>query len=273
MRRADLLRTMSAIVLIVIAAIIPRPARAQEPMRGWVGVAYTTGVGETDREGFLVFKDYPVIESVEPNSPAEKAGLEAGDTIIAMNAQDMKSKPLPFASMIQPGRRIVFRFTRGGTVRETTVTVVPRPRGSEQTLVITMLNPRGSGERVAGSIRRERAATEVGLRAPIPVLSPTTIGFPGTVPIAGAAFTTLNDDLRSLVGLASAQGLFVVNVAAGTPAGESGLRAGDVILRAASMKLDEPGDLMKLLLTEATKGQLQLQIYRKKKEQTLVLRW
>src|SRR6266536_1337322 len=124
----------AVIELIVIASIIPRPGSAQqeavsgrrEAVRGWVGVAYTTSIGETDRTGAMVFKDYPVIESIEPNSPAERAGLEAGDTIIAMNAQDLKKTPLPMAAMIQPGRRVIFRFKRNDTVREVTVTVAQR---------------------------------------------------------------------------------------------------------------------------------------------------
>jgi hypothetical protein len=62
--------------LIVFAALIPpRPVRAQgEALRGWVGVAYTTGVGTTDRNGAMVFAEYPVIESIEPNSPPRKQG-------------------------------------------------------------------------------------------------------------------------------------------------------------------------------------------------------
>jgi S1-C subfamily serine protease len=98
------------------------------------------------------------------------------------------------------------------------------------------------------------------------------VGFSRSLAIAGAELSALNDDLRSLIGLTNGPGLFVVNVAAGPPAGESGLRAGDVILRAAQMRLGDPGDLIKLL-SEAQKSQIQLQIYRKKKPQTLVLRW
>ena len=125
-RRAALLNGL-ALSMIVFAALIPRPVRAQrEALRGWVGVAYTTGVGTTDRSGAMIFTDYPVIESIEPNSPAEKAGLVAGDTILAMNSQDLRKTPLPVATMIQPGKRIVFRFRRNA-VREVALTVAARP--------------------------------------------------------------------------------------------------------------------------------------------------
>lgn len=262
-----------ALTLIVLAAIVPRPARAQAPMKGWVGVAYTTGVGQTDRDGVVVFNDYPVIESVESNSPAERAGLAAGDTILAMNAQDLKRAPLPMASMIQPDRKVVFRYKRNGVVRETTVTVAPRPEGMEQRYVITLIEPRGPRDRVPGTIRRDRAATEVRAREalPVPLLSPTW----DVLPVFGARLTALKEGLREAVGLAgrsNGNGLFVVTVSAGSPASQSGLREGDVILRAARMQLDDPSDLMRLV-TEATNGQLQLQIYRKKKPQTVVLKW
>ena len=74
--------TRSIALGAVLVSLIPVAAGAQrEALKGWVGVAYTTS-GETDRGGRLVFDDYPVIESVEPSSPAQKAGLAAGDTIL-----------------------------------------------------------------------------------------------------------------------------------------------------------------------------------------------
>src|SRR5207248_3165195 len=136
----------------IIAAIIPRPGTAQEPVsgrreavRGWVGVAYTTSMAQMDRDGAMIFKDYPVIESIEPNSPAEKAGLATGDTIIAMNAQDLKKTPLPMAAMIQPGRKVIFRFKRNDAVREVTVTVAPRPVGNNEKFVMTVFGSEPGG--------------------------------------------------------------------------------------------------------------------------------
>lgn len=254
------IRIAFASSLIVVAAMIPRPASAQEPIRGWVGVAYSTGAGEMNRDGMLVFSDYPVIESVEPNSPAEHAGLQAGDRIIAMNSQDLKRSPLPIASMIQPGRKIVFLYKRNDDVRRTTVTVVARSEGiAPPTMRVTVTAPAGPVPRSEG---------------PLLVLPPMVPGGPRSIPVAGAEITALNAGLRALVGL-DAPGIFVVNVAAGSIAGESGLRVGDVILRAASERLSDPGDLIKLL-RQAQNGSVQtlrLQIIRMKKPQTVTLRW
>jgi serine protease Do len=224
----------------------------------------------------MVFKEYPVIESIEPGSPAERAGLEAGDTIIAMNAQDLKKSPLPMAAMIQPGRRVVFRFKRAEAFREVTVTVAPRPAGTYEKYIVTMIEPPGTPgpemERArAVMLRRERIRDEIAARVPVPpMLLIPTMGS-RSLPIAGAEMTALNAGLRSLVGLNS-PGIFIVNVALGTPAKESGLLPGDVILRAESSLVEDPGDLIRVM-RDASGSSIKLRIVRNKKPQLITLRW
>lgn len=271
----------TAFVLVVFASIIPRSLYAQrEPSRGWVGVAYTTGVGTTDRNGAMIFTDYPVIESIEPSSPAERAGLVAGDTILAMNSQDLRKTPLPMAAMIQPGRKIVFRFRRNA-VREVTLTVAPRPTGTRETFAVTIIGPAPSpsqppgGSRSPGLLRTPRGSIEVAARVPVPptaALPPMAFGFgPRTLALAGAELTGLNPDLGALAGVGT-PGIFVVNVALGTPAKESGLRPGDVIIKAGSSPVGDPGELIRVL-RESSGSSLRLEIIRKKKPQVITLRW
>jgi S1-C subfamily serine protease len=277
--RAAVLNALT-LSLIVFAALIPRPVRAQrDALRGWVGVAYTTGVGTTDRNGAMVFADYPVIESIEPNSPAEKAGLVAGDTILAMNAQDLRKSPLPMATMIQPGKRIVFRFRRNA-VREVALTVAQRPRDRAAFTEFTIYGPApmpGEAPRAPatpGLLRRTGAAAEVAARAavpPIAAMPSIVIGGPRILALAGAELTELNPGLSALAGV-DRPGVFVINVAVGTPAKESGLIAGDVIVKAGPLTVEDPGDLIRAF-RESNGSTLRLEIIRKKKAQTVNLRW
>jgi S1-C subfamily serine protease len=89
--------------------------------------------------------------------------------------------------------------------------------------------------------------------------------------LAGAELTGLNSDLAALAGV-DTPGIFVVNVALGTPAKESGLRPGDVILKAGGSVVGDPGELIRVL-RESNGSALRLDIIRKKKPATLTLRW
>jgi len=134
--------------------------------------------------------------------------------------------------------------------------------------------PGEPGRRVPSSEGRDRAITEIGLRSshPVPILpAATAMGFQRSLPVLGAEITALNDGLRALLGL-KGEGIFVVNVGAGTPASESGLREADVILRAERRPVGDPVDLMRVL-SEMNKSSLQLNIIRMKKPQTITLRW
>ena len=107
---------------------------------------------------------------------------------------------------------------------------------------------------------------------PLAALPPMVFGFgPRSLAVAGAELTALNAGLRSLVGLNS-PGIFVVNVAEGTPASESGLQPADVILKADASLVGDPGDLIRVL-RESSGGSIRLHIVRKKKPQTITLRW
>jgi S1-C subfamily serine protease len=96
--------------LLAIAPV----ARAQnqapkEAPKGWLGVLITTGIGQSNEAGTLVFNDYPVIESIDPGSPAERAGLQAGDILLSINKQDFRKNPIPLNSLIVPGTKVVLR--------------------------------------------------------------------------------------------------------------------------------------------------------------------
>ena len=92
-----------------------------------------------------------------------------------------------------------------------------------------------------------------------------------SIGIAGAEMTQLNEGLRDFANL-KGDGIFVINVTLGSPAGESGLRPGDLIVRVNKELVQNPGQLMTLMM-KAEDNALLLQILRKQKEQNLTLRW
>ena len=258
---------VSAVVLLSIAPV----ARAQEAQsKGWVGIVITTGVGQTDRAGSMVFNDYPVIESIEPGSPAERAGLQAGDLIVSINSQDMRSNPVPPRAMLEPGQKVLIRYRRNDAIRTATVLIEPRPAGNPQTYRLSIIGPvpgpgrseAGPGQRV--TIRQStRPMVEIS-----PLAMPT--GTP-SIGIFGALLTQLNADMRDALSV-KGNGVFVINVETGTPAGEAGLKSGDVILRAGGEAIGNPAELIRIMRA-ATENNVRLQLIRKRRPQVVTLRW
>lgn len=259
---------------ISLATLAPSVATAQREMRrGWVGIAYTTGIGQADRNGAMVFADYPVIESIEPGSPAERAGLQAGDLIISLDAQDLRRNPMP-PSMLEPGRRIVFRYRRNDVAKTSTVVVAPRPGGTQERTAFTFIQPvpRPPAASRAPVPAQRTPGQRVRVTVPsLPLGAPGLFAFAPNMGIAGAIVTELNDDLRELLELTT-EGVFVVNVVAGTPASESGLRSGDVIVIANRGAVRNPGELIGIMRA-AGENSVRLEIIRKKKQQVITLDW
>jgi S1-C subfamily serine protease len=106
---------------------------------------------------------------------------------------------------------------------------------------------------------------------PIGAMPQIVFGGPRTLALGGAELTELNPGLAALAGVDS-PGIFVVNVALGTPAKESGLRPGDVIIKAGSSPVGDPGELIRVL-RESSGSSLRLDIILNKKQQAVTLRW
>jgi len=268
------LARQSAIGVIALLALAPVSGRAQEGQsKGWVGIVITTGFGQADQKGSMVFADYPVIESIEPGSPAEKAGLQSGDIVISINGQDMRRNPIPPRSMLEPGQKAVFKYRRNDVEMSSTVDVKSRPAGNPETLALSIIGPvpgpGARGEAAAGPNRRVMLRRQI---SPMIEMSPLAIpsGAP-SIAIAGALLTQLNNDMREALSV-KGNGLLVINVESGTPAGNAGLRGGDVILKADKMLVANPGELIRIIRASADNA-LRLDVIRKRKAQTITLRW
>ena len=111
-------------------------------------------------------------------------------------------------------------------------------------------------------------------RSAPPMVEISPFATPSAMPsigIAGALLTQLNDDLRAALSV-KGSGVFVINVETGTPAGEAGLKSGDVILKADRESIDNPGELLRIMRA-ATENAVRLELVRKKKSQVIMLRW
>jgi serine protease Do len=264
-----------AVSTLIAAAPVSARAQDQAPPKGWLGVLITTGIGQPNESGALVFSDYPVIESIDPGSPAEKAGLMAGDILISINKQDFKRNPIPMNSLLVPGQKVIFRYRRNDVAKTSTLTVAERPAGTSARVQVSIIGPVPAPDAVQRARAEVLMKTRVNERAPLApsmAIAPLVFGT-GTpsIAIAGAELTQLNEGFRNALKV-KGDGLLVINVALGSPAEEAGLASGDVIQRAEKQLLKNPGELYRLIEL-AQNNSILLQIVRNQKPRNVTLRW
>lgn len=111
----------------------PEPARreaaARAAERGWLGISFTPadvtvrqerGRARTETRGPVV------IEDVYPGSPAEKAGVQRGDTVLRVNGKAEVGAELTDRDR-EVGERVTLRLRRAGKERDVTVVAAERP--------------------------------------------------------------------------------------------------------------------------------------------------
>ena len=264
---------------------------------------------------------YPVVLSVAPASPADRAGLQEGDTLIAYNDRDLvKTGEIELDRLLVPGDtvRVSLRRERRpltlpvivGRQRVTSVFRMWEDPSSGRVMVVgeaSSTDPVSVGA-MAGEARPSSGQTQVFVRTrePRPAVAPggvgtggsggrmvvTTPGAPtagpqtftyfgamGPMPIAGAQFLPMDDDLRAALGVreGGAGGLLVVRVIPGSPAAEFGLRSGDVIRTADGRAVVSPVDLQRALAQAASApGEdraVQVELERRGQRKTITLKW
>jgi serine protease Do len=113
----------------VVESALARVARpAPSAPAGYLGVTLSSvPLRQSLQQGYIVsYCDYPVVEAVDPGSPAERAGLQAGDTIIAFNGQDVRTGMVDYTSLLTPNTSVRVRTQRSGRTRDFAVQVQPR---------------------------------------------------------------------------------------------------------------------------------------------------
>lgn len=213
------------------AARMRLPLRIASPS-GWLGMHLSESkITIMSDEGALTnYCDYPVIEAVDAGSPAEKSGLNAGDTVVAYNGRDVLKSAVNYAELLVPGQVIRMRVKRASKAREVPVTVAPRPQGdrtAERNMVF-MRTPCPPGAVCDRGSNQFTFTTPSAPPIPTPPMAVELMTTNSMAVLAGAQLSIIDDEFAQGIGV-DGPGALVMRAPAGTLAADAGLRAGDVI--------------------------------------------
>lgn len=237
--------------------------------RGWLGVVVQGPAREpwvSRGELFIRYLAHPEIVSVEPSSPAERAGLVPSDTLVAYDGHDVRDSDISLTRLLQPNAKVLVRIRRDGRTRNVPVTIADVPQrirvGGEVMLAMPVspaLGPRSpfreSVPSMMGQVRMAPPAP-VAPMGPLPPMPPV-LDFAYDA-IAGAKLAPLTEGLARTVGVR--RGLLVTSAPVSSPAYTAGLRDGDVIVSAAGRELRTVGQLREMVALVDAEGERSIRL-------------
>lgn len=239
-------------VLALLTAGFLLAADNDEPEPGYLGI-YMQKVTRSLRKALdLETREGVLVSYVEPDSPAETAGLENGDVIIAYQGVKVAS-PDDLRDRVRetpPGEQVTLKIMRDGDEQTLSTTIAERPDERPFYTFFDDYGPRHWGSFSDPDDQPHRFALRLG-------------------PHLGAIVTGLNEDLAAYFDVKKDQGLLVLEVLPESTADKAGLKAGDVITKINGHKATSPEDLRDALADLESGQEFKISIVRHGKNQRL----
>ncbi len=222
-----------AIPVNTIKSVLPQLETKGKVIRGYLGVT-VTNLDQRAQEAFkLPSRNGALVESVSRPGPADKAGVKAGDVIVAVDGVPVKEtrELIDHVSAIAPGRTVELDVIRDGSHKMLSVVLGERPD------------------------------TDNGQGA-----SPVTDNTPSSK--LGIKVDNLSDRARRQFQIPQeVQGVIVTKVSDSSPADEAGLNSGDVIMRVDAHDVTTPQEFTDALSSLKSGTMVRLYVYRPQAEQ------
>jgi membrane-associated protease RseP (regulator of RpoE activity) len=181
----------------------------------------------SDSGSFTAHCDYPMIETVEAGSPARRAGLVAGDTVLAYNGKDVVAQAVNYPQLLVPGKVVRVRVRREGKARELPVTIAERTQAQLEVAALENVRANSLGARQPFSFWPTWTTGDgFVVRSSSPSVA-AVAGSSAMMTVLGAQLNAVDDEFAQSMGVEP--GVLVMRVQPGSPAAEAGLRAGEMI--------------------------------------------
>jgi len=200
-----------------------------EVVRGYLGVAIQNVDQGLAKSFDLPNTDGALVASVGKDTPAEKAGLQDGDFIVAVDGKPVKNvnELRNRVAAVKPNTTVDVRVYRGGKKKTLKVTIGQQPADFSSAL---------GGETPGGG--DDRTASRFGLKV-----------------------VTMGDQHAEKFGLdSSLEGVVVLEVAPGSDAADKGIQPGDIITHVRGKKIASAGAFTRALAPENAQKGVRLRI-------------
>lgn len=205
--------------------------------RGWLGVLIQDVTRDLAESFGMNRPSGALIAQVMPDSPADKAGLQVGDIVIAYENEDVETSAAlpPLVGRSRIGEKVQLKIIRDGKPRQVDVTLEELPE------------------------QDQAAATEHGRRAP-----------KTSQDLLGITVDELTEERQRALGIET-EGVLVVEVRDG-PGREAGLMQGDIIRTIDGKSVGTPAELNQLVRSLPAGKSVPLLIVRNGSPRFLALR-
>lgn len=210
------------------------------------------------------------VEKVVEDSPAAKAGLQAGDVIVRFEGEEVTSirKLNRLISEVAPDHQARLTVFRNGSEREINATMGKREFPKFENSIFSGDMPRIPPMPAMPDMPRVQIAP--------------SLSFPPSFEMDGDAFyyssdrqigvsvSSLTKQLGEHFGVAEGKGLLINSVREDSPAAKAGLKAGDVVVEVDGKEVKSAFDLSRSI-NEKKEGTVNLTIIRNKSRQTVTV--
>jgi serine protease Do len=208
-----------AVPINLAKAILPQLREKGKVTRGFMGVS-VSDLSPDLVQGFGLPEATKgaLVQNVVPKSPAAKAGVEAGDVVLALNgrAVDSSGALTRGVALIPPGGNADLTVLRNGQKKQLSVKVAQRPEDENAV--------------ARGEFDEEQGNDEQG-------------GKKDQSPRLGVSLSRITPEIARELNVEGQEGAVVVDVTDNSPADRAGLRRGDVIVQIAGKPVKGPEDV------------------------------
>lgn len=224
---------------------------SQDNDAGWLGVDIGEVTAERAKDLKLPAMRGVVVEQVEADSPAAKAGLKQNDVILRYDGQTVEGT-VQFRRLVRetpPGRSVNLEVSRNGATQTLSVQITDRNAYYEKRM-------RGTMPEFGKSFSFQVPNFE--MHGP-----EMFMWMNGSGPMLGIEAEDLSGQLGAYFGAPNDAGVLVRSVRSDTPAAKAGLKAGDVIVKLDGTPVKSVSDLRDQLRDKRDQKSASLEVLRR----------